>query len=347
MKKALIFGGTGAMGAFLVDILHSKENWDIYVTSRRQHTSYDNIHYLIGNARDSSFTDRVLSEKWDVIVDFMNYGYDEFMESAEKLVSSTDHYIFLSSSRVYAKSENPLVESSLRLLDTTHDSEFLATQRYALRKARQENKLISLKARNYTIIRPYITFSDNRLQLGVYEKEQWLRRIMNNKPIVIRREILSHITTLTYGYDVAMGIFNIMEKNKPDGSAVHIVSEETKKWYDILCIYIDVLRKAGIDPKIYVSDEISAIEELYEGGYNTKYDRLYDRFFCNKTAEKLCGHIDYLDIESGLRRCLNNFIKQWRQVGDDAFLYYDSDFEQLCDQYIDEGNAELFTIQEV
>ena len=340
MKNALILGGTGAMGVSLVDILHQNKEWNVYVTSRKHHEDFDNIHYLEGNARNHAFIDELLSQQFDVIVDFMNYGYDEFLESAEKLVSSTKHYIFLSSSRVYACSDSPLTEGSPRLLDVTEDQDFLATQRYALRKARQENILASIGTKNYTIVRPYITYSDSRLQLGIYEKEQWLYRLLNDKPLVIRREILTHKTTLTYGYDVAMGIFKLMENRDSCGKTVHIVSEETKKWGDILSIYIEVLCDAGISMKIYVSDEIPEIEELYEGGYNTKYDRLYDRAFCNKTAEDICGHIDYLDMDTGLRRCLKGFISKWKENGNDVFIQEDPEFEKYSNKYIQGSNIE-------
>ena len=113
LKKALILGGTGAMGVFLVDILQQRKEWDVYVTSRKPHKDSANIHYLEGNARDRTFIDDLLFQRFDVIVDFMNYGYDEFFESAEKLVSSTKHYIFLSSSRVYACSARASKSPSL------------------------------------------------------------------------------------------------------------------------------------------------------------------------------------------------------------------------------------------
>lgn len=342
MKRALILGGTGAIGASLVDILCHKSDWEVYVTSRSFHNNYDNVHFFVGNALDRNFIDSILrgGQKPDVIVDFMNYGHDEFMNAVEKLTSSTNHYIFLSSSRVYAFSKQPLTEHSPRLLDVIKDNVFLSTQRYALRKARQEDRLHSLSQKNYTIVRPYITYSDNRLQLGIYEKEQWLQRILNHKPLLIRREILSHTTTLTYSHDVALGIFHLMERGQPDGEVVHLVSEETKKWDDILKIYIKVFRKFGIYPSIYVSDEIPEIEKLYEGSYNTIYDRLYDRVFNNRTARTLCGHIDYLDVNTGLSRCLCNFIEKWKQKENDAFLFEDIEFEKLSDYYLQNGDIE-------
>lgn len=137
MRRILILGGTGAMGESLVDILNGNKKYDVKVTSREMHDSVNNIVYVKGNARDSEFMKKLLSDKYDIIVDFMNYGYQEFMYCHRKVLASTKHYVFLSSSRVYANSEEPLTENSERLLEVSSDQEFLSTQRYALRKARQ------------------------------------------------------------------------------------------------------------------------------------------------------------------------------------------------------------------
>ena len=66
----------------------------------------------------------------------------------------------------------------MRLLDVSHDSIYLKTDEYALAKARQEDILRKSGKNNWTIIRPYITYSESRLQLGVLEKEAWLYRAL-------------------------------------------------------------------------------------------------------------------------------------------------------------------------
>lgn len=81
-------------------------------------------------------------------------------------------------------SEKTLNEYSPRLLNVSQDKQYLATDEYALCKAGQENILKSHTKINHTIIRPYITFSEIRLQLGVYEKESWLYRAMQKKSII-------------------------------------------------------------------------------------------------------------------------------------------------------------------
>ena len=51
--------------------------------------------------------------------------------------------------------------------------------------------------KNWTIIRPYKTYNNNRLQLGMYEKEEWLYRLMMGKTLVFPTELKKRKTTLT------------------------------------------------------------------------------------------------------------------------------------------------------
>lgn len=73
MKKALILGGTGAMGGYLQTILSLKDDWEVYVTTRTLRNDYLNIHFIRGNARDDTFRKQLLKNgRYSVIVDFMN-----------------------------------------------------------------------------------------------------------------------------------------------------------------------------------------------------------------------------------------------------------------------------------
>ena len=331
MKTALILGGTGAMGVYLVDELINQGEYDIYVTSRSERTSFhNNLHYIKGNARDEEFIKSVLTKRWNVIVDFMNYGYDEFKERHPLLLDNTDHYVFLSSARVYSYSDFPIKENHPRLLDVSDDKEFLSTQRYALRKARQEDMLKESGRVNYTIIRPYITYSPERLQLGIYEKEQWLYRILHKKPVVIRKEILNKKTSLSSGKDVSFVISRIMGNKSAFGEAYHIATEETMKWKDILELYIDIIKnRTGIVPMIYLSDNMPLLENCFEGGYNTKYDRLYDRCFDNSKSHIFSEDMKYISMKDGLSDALNNFLE-----GERKFLSIQQDFEAFSDRMI-------------
>lgn len=330
MKKILILGGTGAMGISLIKILENS-SYQIYVTSRQQKDSYKNIHYIKGNAHDDNFLKNLLINSYDCIIDFMVYNTEEFKTKVELFLNSTQQYIFLSSSRVYAKSCYPITEDSPRLLDVSNNQDYLKTDEYALAKARQENILIESGKKNYTIIRPYITYNDNRLQLGVLEKEYWLERVLNNHTIVFSKDIAEHYTTLTYGYDVAYLMFKLIGRENALGEAFHITTHESMKWKDILDIYIKVLQKNGISAKVVWTNDSSLVEHGLGNCYQIHYDRLYDRKFNNHKILEITESNDYsfVPIKSGLEECLNNFINNNINFISKSYKL-DALFDRLC-----------------
>lgn len=303
----LILGGTGAMGVPLVEIL-KREGHELYVTSRKQMTSRDNLHYIQGNAKDQAFFASLLNRKYDVIIDFMVYGTDELEKRLTKLLSHTSQYCFFSSSRVYAESKQPITEDSPRLLDVCTDQEYLHTDEYALAKAREEDLLRKSKEKNWTIIRPYITYNDYRLQLGVYEKENWLYRALQGRTIVLPKDIADRKTSLTYGPDVAAAIKNLIGNEKAYGQAFHVVNTESLTWEEILEIYLDIIEKeTGKRPKVKIIDNSLGLQKSWNP-WQIKYDRMYDRIFDSSKIQKVCGTYYYKDIKSGLKECLGNFL---------------------------------------
>ncbi|MFC2145553.1 NAD-dependent epimerase/dehydratase family protein, partial [Actinomycetota bacterium] len=228
------------MGSHLTKLLVDREG-KVVVTSRSFNESKGLVEYRQGNAKNLDFLSDVLQEKWDAIVDFMVYSEDEFRDRIDLLLDSTSQYVFLSTARVYNESQEAMIEESARLLDSSSDHDFLATCEYSLSKARQEDILRSSNEKNWTIVRPYITYSEKRLQLGTLEKENWLYRALQGRSIVFSEDIKNHLTTLTYGLDVASGIASLINKPNSFGGTYHITNECACKWSDILDIYLDVL----------------------------------------------------------------------------------------------------------
>jgi nucleoside-diphosphate-sugar epimerase len=318
----LILGGTGAMGKYLVDILSADENNKIYVTSRKKYKNNNNVIFLCGNAHDNVFLNEILNkEKYDVIVDFMIYNELEFKEKIENFLKSTSQYIFLSSSRVYADTKI-IKENSPRLLEVSKDLEYLKTNEYALSKARQENILRESQYKNWTIIRPYITYSDERLQLGIFEKEQWLFRALRGKSIVFFKDIAEKKTTLTYGKNVAFGISELINNKDSLTKAIHITTDESIYWRDVLNIYLKVLKKeVGKKVKVYLLDD-STYYQNNLNKYQVKYDRLYNRIFDNNLITELSGDsIIYTPIEEGLKKCLTDFLRYKKNFREIDWLY--------------------------
>lgn len=305
----LILGGTGAMGGPLVEIL-KKEGHELYVTSRRKLPSQDNLHYLQGNAKDPVFFTSLLNRKYDVIIDFMVYGTNELERRLPALLSHTSQYCFFSSSRVYAESKKLITEDSSRLLDVCTDQEYLRTDEYALAKAREEDLLRQSKEKNWTIIRPYITYNDYRLQLGVYEKENWLYRVLQGHAIVLPKDIADRKTALTYGPDVAAVIVNLIGNEKAYGQAFHVVNTESITWVEVLEIYLNIIeKKAGKRPKVKIIDNSLGLQKVWNP-WQIKYDRVYDRSFDSSKIQEVCGIYHYKDIKSGLEECLGNFLER-------------------------------------
>ena len=312
----LILGGTGAMGASLVPVLSKKGN-KVYITSRRKRLSdMADIQYIQGNAHDNNFLSNILKDKfYDAIVDFMVYNTAEFKSRIDLLLEHTSQYVYISSSRVYANENGRITEKSKRLLDVCTDEEYLKTDEYALTKARQENILLSSGKKNWTIIRPYITYNVERLQLGVYEKENWLYRALHGRSIVFNKDVADKFTTMTYGYDVALRIADIIGKEKALGEAIHITTAETIKWMDILNLYVSIIeKKIGKKPRICLLNNSVNTSKVFGNEYQIKYDRLYNRSFDSSKIDMISECTEkYVTLEEGLTKCLEQFIDEKRK----------------------------------
>lgn len=326
MKNILVLGGTGAMGKHLVQVL-AKRGDKISVTTRIVRESTPNIQYIQGNAKDDSFLGPLLGCKWDAIVDFMVYTTRFFEQRAPKLLAATSQYIFLSSARVYADSAEPMQENFSRLLDTASDSDFLSTDEYSLAKARQENILSQSGRNNWTIVRPYITYSAQRLQLGVLEKEGWLYRALKGRTIVFSEDIAAKVTTLTYGLDVAGAMAKLIGEPRTLGQAYHITQREAASWREVLNIYLNALEKhLGKRPEVLLLG-LDDFSRCKRAKYQIKYDRLFNRRFDGSKIAEFAEVDDFFSLEEGLTHCFEEFLES-RQ-----FFAIDWRSEAIKDRY--------------
>lgn len=307
-RKILLLGGTGAMGRNLVQIL-LKEDLQIFVTSRsRRESKSEQLHYIQGDAKDPEFLKKLLKTHWNVIVDFMVYNTETFQTRVNDLLNAADHYIFLSSSRVYADSKTPIQETSARLLDVSTDEAYLKTDEYALAKARQENILKTAGKKNWTIIRPYITFDTYRLQLGVMEKEAWLQRALSGRKILFSKDIAQQMTTMTRGFDVAKGIAAVAGKKSAMGEAFHITTKESHSWQEILNVYQEALeQETGKRPEVMLTEISPLINTGAE--YQIRYDRCYNRRFDNAKICQFMSNEEFANSLESLREAIKDFLK--------------------------------------
>lgn len=313
--KILLLGGTGAMGTSLGNLLIANGN-EVYVTSRSLHKDKNGVHFLWGDAHDSSFLNEVLKIGWDAIVDFMYYPTSEFEAKVDKLLEATDQYLFASSSRVYADSTKPITEETPRLLDVCKDVKYLQTDEYALAKARSENILWGFRRKNWTIFRPYVTYNVERLQLGGMEKDIWLRRVLSGHSALMGKDIASHQGTMTYGGDVARALAALIGNKRAMGEVFHITGVDHMSWMAVWDVYRKVLkRKVGIEPKLFTPNDSRELCKPLQSWYQIQYDRSYDRIFDNTKLQEACGNkLAFRPMKEGLTDCLEKFLGKphWR-----------------------------------
>lgn len=306
--KILVLGGTGAMGIYLVPELLAA-GFEVFVTSRsRREADRERLYPLQGDARDSTFLQNVLSDvRPDAVVDFMLYGTDEFAARRDWLLEGTGHYIFLSSYRVFADSSPaPLTERSPRLLDVCTDVSYLATDEYALAKARQENQLWDSGRGNWTIVRPGITYSRNRFQFGTLEANTVCYRALQGLPVIMAREILSKNTTMTWAGDVAKLVGGLVLNPAAMSEDYNVVTAEHRLWSEVAGYYREIL---GL--RIMETD-LPAYSRVLGHSFQIQFDRMYDRIMDNAKILAATGMVqaDLTRLRDGLERELREFVKK-------------------------------------
>lgn len=236
-KKVLILGATGAMAVYLIPKL-LEMGYCVDGVSLEDVTSEDKrLTYIKADATDLSFLEQMLTDNYTAVVDFMVYNSVELFEKYYKLfLENTKHYIFLSTYRVYAD-DSPLAETSKRLLDVKKPSDFVNEFEYSIYKAQEENLLRNSPYKNYTIIRPAITYSKRRFQLTILEADVVVYRMLTGKTLVLPESAMDKQATMTWAGDVAKMIAAIILNPKSYGETYNVSTSEHKKWRDIAEIY--------------------------------------------------------------------------------------------------------------
>lgn len=307
MKKVLLLGGTGAMGVYLSERL--LRNFEVYVTSRKNRSSCGDkgsaVVFVNGDAQDDHFLKRVIeSVRPDGIVDFMTYTTEHFRGRVDWLLKGCEHYVFLSTYRVFAE-QVPLTERSPRLLDVCTDAEYLATDEYAMTKARQEDILRKSVLKNWTIIRPAITFSKARFQFGCLEAWEVCYRSLAGLPVIMPREMMDRQATLTWANDVALMIERLLFNEKAYSEDFNVATSEHMTWREIGNIYA---KEIGMTVK---ECSLNEYIEVIGSRYQVMYDRMFDRTVDNSKVLTATGLLqkDLTPIALALARELQSFKK--------------------------------------
>jgi nucleoside-diphosphate-sugar epimerase len=283
-QKILILGATGAMGKYLVPLLADAGYHVDAVALEKWPAPHPSITSIVGNMLDDrAFRSEILAKPYDAIVDFMIYNTSRLASLLPEMPRNTGHYIFLSSYRVYADAEHPIRETSPRLIDATDDVLLRNSDDYSIYKARGENILRSFERRNWTIVRPAITYSLLRYQLVTLEAPNTVGRAFAGKPTVLPEQARNVQATMSWAGDVARMIAGLVFNSRAFGETFTVSTAEHRTWGEIAEYYRDIcgLQAIWADMEDYLKVLRSSRPPTVGDRWQLVCDRLYDRIIDN------------------------------------------------------------------
>ena len=247
-------------------------------------------------------------------------------------MENTEHYIFLSSCRVYDDKEQPIKETSPRLWDSSEDEVLKASHDYCIHKAQDEDLLMASPYNNFSIVRPATTFSTMRLQLVTLEFKDSVGRALMGKKVVLPIQAKDKPATLSWGGDVAKMIARILFKKEAKREAYNVCSAEHRTWEEIAAYYHDLvgLEAVWVDKEDYL--KILSPEGKINVRWQLEYARLFRRITDNSKVLALTGlkQEEMMPMYDGLKLEIANIPKD--------FVPADSEIGLRMDEYLKKHN---------
>lgn len=300
MKKVLLIAGGGTLGRYTAKELLSKDCEVDVICLEDNISDNSNLRYYKANADLKYLTEFLKDNYYDGIVNFIHYtSVDAYKPVHKLLCSKTDQLIFLSSYRVYADLQHPITETAPMLADVVKDDEeFLQTENYALPKAGCEKYLREESGtKNWTIVRPVISFSDKRFDLVTVSGREIIDAAKSGKTILLPKAAKNLTAGLDWAGNSGKLIANLLFKKECFGEAYTVSSGQNLTWGEVADIYT---RLTGVKFRWAETEEYV---NTGHGGYILIYDRLYDRKVDNSKILKATGlkKEDFTSIEDGIK----------------------------------------------
>ncbi|MBQ7171114.1 MAG: hypothetical protein IJR89_02430 [Clostridia bacterium] len=286
-KKVLLLAGGGTLGSYTaLELL--KAGCSVDVVCMEEIRSYQkNLRYIRAKIDEAFLHEFLGGRRYDAIVDFLHYtNVKEFPRKFDFLCSRTDRYVFLSSYRVYADEEHPVRETSPQLLDTVGRTGLLARDTYGLTKSENERYIRVSPHKNWTIVRPLISFSRFRFDLVTLGGLHLIPRYLAGKELLLPEEARDKHAALGWAGNVGMLIARLLFAPEAEGEDFIVGNDENLTWEEIAQIYHEVmgLRFRWVPAELYLQvctgnsdgDRIILL-----------HDRLYDREIDNEKVRRV------------------------------------------------------------
>lgn len=277
MKHALLIAGGGTLGCYTyMELL--RLGWKVDVIDAEQRISFNrHLRWIQGMVSDELLNDVLTQNRYDAIVDFIHYTDPiAYRRRGTLLMKHTGQLIFLSSYRVYSDVDKIVTEDTPQWLDVCRDEYFLTHENYAIPKSQNERWIRSCGQKNWTIIRPMISFSHYRLDLVTQGAQTFFLRAREGKKTLLPAASRYLTAGVNWAGNAGKLIAHLCGNPNALGQAFTIGMGETHTWNDVAEIYSEVLGAEfeWVDTDAY-------IQYATGGGYMAKcmlfYDRLLDR----------------------------------------------------------------------
>lgn len=305
--KVLLLGGTGTLST---EVLRCSQlsNYITSVLNRGIHRPHINelVQTYIADLRNSESVAKALGDdKFDVIVDFYSRTKEDILRLFPIMSYKCQQYVFISSACVYCRNNKdikPIIENSPKPN---------ILWQYNVHKYEAEQQLKSMSTKSacyYTIVRPYITYNDERIPWGIapayHNHRTIIERIKSGKPMFIW-DNGDNYCTLTYCGDFAKAVVGLFLNPKAINEDFHITSDNCHQWKDALNL---LYKELHITPNIVSLPSTTIARYLPEYKGELLGDRSLNAIFDNSKIKAAIPNIELsTSLEKGLRKVILHY----------------------------------------
>ena len=318
-KRVLLIAGGGTIGSYTAkELLRLGYLVDIICLEDKV-SDEPHLRFFKMQASLEALRELFEKERYDGIVNFLHYNsVEEYQPYHELLSKNTEHLVFLSSYRVYADKQIPITENAPLLLDVSEDQEFVEQEQYAISKAHCERLLQVSEPKNWTIVRPVISFAATRFDLLMYSGDYVIRQAEAKLPIYMPQSVKDLTAGIDWAYNSGKLIANLLFKKQAIGEAYTVSSAPNLTWGEVAEAYAEVTGAEflWVDEQEFL-DKFQ-MEKATRGTYwRYVYDRCFDRRIDNTKILKATGlsKQDFCTVQEGLQKEFEIYQKERKKNG--------------------------------
>lgn len=302
--KILLIGGTGILSTDIVNEC-LKRKYEVYIFNRGHNNSEidKSVKIIIGDIRDKE--DVIYKFKnyhFDVIIDFLSYTERQLKQNLEIFDGKCKQYIFISSATVYRKTKKG--EKITENTEVENNQWSYSSNKIKCEELLADNYKITRQ--DYTIVRPYVTYSKKRIPFAVIPGRQWTlaNRILNDKPVLLWDDGKARCT-LTQTKEFAIGMVGLFLNKNAYEEVFNITTNDSLTWKEALIDIANALGKEVIIANIPTSFIIKELKE-YKGVLLG--DKGLDREFDNAKIRKVVPEFNpKIKFEEGIKETINYY----------------------------------------